>query len=61
MKGLDGGRINIAACSLGGARACLEAARAHLGVRSQFGKKLAEFQALQFRSPTWRPSWRPRA
>jgi alkylation response protein AidB-like acyl-CoA dehydrogenase len=49
MKGLDGGRINIAACSTGAARACLEAARAHMGVRSQFGKKLAEFQALQFR------------
>ncbi len=49
MRGLDGGRINIASCSLGAARACLEAARAHMGVRSQFGKKLAEFQALQFR------------
>jgi alkylation response protein AidB-like acyl-CoA dehydrogenase len=49
MKGLDGGRINIAACSLGAARTCLDAARAHMGVRSQFGKKLAEFQALQFR------------
>jgi alkylation response protein AidB-like acyl-CoA dehydrogenase len=49
MRGLDGGRINIAACSLGAARACLEAARAHMGVRTQFGKKLAEFQALQFR------------
>jgi len=49
MKGLDGGRINIAACSLGGARACLEASRAYLGERSQFGRKLAEFQALQFR------------
>ncbi|MGE0522250.1 MAG: isobutyryl-CoA dehydrogenase [Variibacter sp.] len=49
MKGLDGGRINIAACSLGGARASLEAAIAHLGTRKQFGKVLAEFQALQFR------------
>jgi alkylation response protein AidB-like acyl-CoA dehydrogenase len=49
MKGLDGGRLNIAACSLGGARACLELAREHLQVRTQFGKKLAEFQALQFR------------
>jgi alkylation response protein AidB-like acyl-CoA dehydrogenase len=49
MMGLDGGRLNIAACSLGGARACLEAAREHLGVRRQFGKALAEFQALQFR------------
>ncbi|MBI3452255.1 MAG: isobutyryl-CoA dehydrogenase [Rhodospirillales bacterium] len=49
MKGLDGGRLNIAACSIGAARACFESARAHMGVRSQFGKKLAEFQALQFR------------
>ncbi|HLY55244.1 MAG TPA: acyl-CoA dehydrogenase family protein [Stellaceae bacterium] len=49
MTGLDGGRINIAACSLGGARACLELAREHLLTREQFGKKLAEFQALQFR------------
>ncbi|HJU18922.1 MAG TPA: acyl-CoA dehydrogenase family protein, partial [Stellaceae bacterium] len=49
MMGLDGGRLNVAACSLGGARACLEAAREHLGVRSQFGRRLAEFQALRFR------------
>jgi len=49
MMGLDGGRINIAACSLGAARACLEAARAHVGVRTAFGRKLAEFQALQFK------------
>ena len=49
MQGLDGGRINIGACSLGAARACLEAARAHLGVRRQFGKRLADFQALQFK------------
>ncbi len=49
MAGLDGGRINIAACSLGGARACLEAARAHLLERRQFGHALADFQALQFR------------
>jgi alkylation response protein AidB-like acyl-CoA dehydrogenase len=49
MMGLDGGRLNIGACSLGGARACLEAARAHLLERRQFGRPLAEFQALQFR------------
>ena len=49
MMGLDGGRINIGACSLGGARACLEAAKAHMQERRQFGKKLAEFQALQFK------------
>jgi alkylation response protein AidB-like acyl-CoA dehydrogenase len=49
MMGLDGGRLNVAACSLGGARACLEAAREHLAVRTQFGRRLAEFQALRFR------------
>ena len=49
MMGLDGGRLNIAACSLGGARACLEAARAYLLERRQFGRPLAEFQALQFK------------
>ncbi|MFD2262407.1 isobutyryl-CoA dehydrogenase [Lacibacterium aquatile] len=49
MKGLDGGRINIAACSLGGARASLEATRDYMQVRKQFGKSLSDFQALQFR------------
>ena len=49
MQGLDGGRVNIAACSIGAARASMEAARDHLKTREQFGKKLAEFQALQFR------------
>ena len=49
MCGLDGGRLNVAACSIGGATACLAAAREHLLTRRQFGKKLAEFQALQFK------------
>ncbi len=49
MMGLDGGRLNIGACSLGGARACLEAARAHMLERRQFGRPLSEFQALQFK------------
>jgi alkylation response protein AidB-like acyl-CoA dehydrogenase len=49
MMGLDGGRLNISACSLGGARACLEAARDHLLERRQFGQPLADFQALRFR------------
>ena len=49
MMGLDGGRLNIGACSLGAARACLEASRGHLLARRQFGRKLAEFQALQFK------------
>ncbi|MEZ5543902.1 MAG: acyl-CoA dehydrogenase family protein [Lysobacteraceae bacterium] len=49
MKGLDGGRINIGACSLGAAQGALDAARRYLGERKQFGKKIGEFQALQFR------------
>jgi alkylation response protein AidB-like acyl-CoA dehydrogenase len=49
MKGLDGGRINIAACSVGGARFCLDRTLAHLRDRRQFGRPLADFQALQFR------------
>jgi isobutyryl-CoA dehydrogenase len=49
MKGLDGGRLNIGACSLGGARACSEAARAYMLERRQFGQRLADFQALQFK------------
>ncbi len=49
MAGLDGGRVNIAACSLGPARACLDASLAHLRERRQFGRPLAEFQAVQFK------------
>ena len=49
MAGLDGGRVNIAACSLGPARACLDASLAHLRERRQFGRALADFQALQFK------------
>ncbi|MFQ5783436.1 MAG: acyl-CoA dehydrogenase family protein [Alphaproteobacteria bacterium] len=49
MQGLDGGRVNIAACSLGGAEACLAAAREHILSREQFGRRLADFQALRFR------------
>jgi len=49
MKGLDGGRINIAACSLGTAQAALDASRRYLSEREQFGRKLGEFQALQFK------------
>jgi hypothetical protein len=49
MMGLDGGRLNISACSLGGARACLEAARDHMLERRQFGQPLADFQALRFK------------
>jgi hypothetical protein len=49
MMGLDGGRLNIGACSLGGARACYEAAHDYLLERRQFGQRLADFQALQFK------------
>ena len=49
MAGLDGGRLNIAACSLGGAQSALEKALAYMKERKAFGKRLDEFQALQFR------------
>jgi alkylation response protein AidB-like acyl-CoA dehydrogenase len=49
LSALNGGRINIAACSLGGAKACLSFAKQHMHERKQFNKKLAEFEALQFR------------
>jgi len=49
MAGLDGGRLNIAACSLGGAQAALDKAVGYMGERKAFGKTLAEFQALQFK------------
>lgn len=49
LNALNGGRINIAACSLGGAKNCLQLAKRHMTEREQFGKKLMEFQALQFK------------
>ena len=49
MKALDGGRVNIAACSLGGAGAALTAAFDQVKVREQFGQPIAGFQGLQFR------------
>jgi alkylation response protein AidB-like acyl-CoA dehydrogenase len=49
MKGLDGGRINIATCSLGTAQQALNEARNYMLERRQFGKRLADFQALQFK------------
>jgi butyryl-CoA dehydrogenase len=49
MAGLDGGRLNIAACSLGGAQSALDKALAYTRERKAFGKRLDEFQALQFR------------
>ena len=49
MAGLDGGRLNIAACSLGGAQSAFEKALAYAGERKAFGKAIDQFQALQFR------------
>ena len=49
MMGLDGGRLNIAACSLGGARLALETTQAYVTTRKQFGKSLSEFQNTQFK------------
>ena len=49
MAGLDGGRLNIAACSLGGAGFALKTARDYLSQRKQFGRALKDFQALQFK------------
>ena len=49
MKGLDGGRLNIASCSLGAAQAALEQSLRYVEERKQFGKPLSQFQALQFK------------
>jgi alkylation response protein AidB-like acyl-CoA dehydrogenase len=49
MAGLDGGRLNIGACSLGGAQAALDKTLAYMRERKAFGRRLDEFQALQFR------------
>ena len=49
MAGLDGGRLNIGACSLGGAQAALDAAIDYVKERKQFGKRIADFQATQFK------------
>jgi hypothetical protein len=49
MRGLDGGRVNIGACSLGAASACLGLATDYARTRRQFGRPIADFQSLQFR------------
>ncbi len=48
MAGLDGGRLNIGACSLGGAQRCLDEAIAYTKDRQQFGQPIADFQNTQF-------------
>jgi alkylation response protein AidB-like acyl-CoA dehydrogenase len=49
MAGLDGGRLNIGACSLGGAESALDKALRYVNERRAFGRRLSEFQALQFK------------
>lgn len=49
MAALDGGRVNIAACALGGAQRCLDLAHTYVQTRRQFGRPLAEFQTIQFK------------
>jgi alkylation response protein AidB-like acyl-CoA dehydrogenase len=49
LAGLDGGRLNIGACSIGGAQFCLDRTVDYMKERKQFGSRLADFQALQFR------------
>ena len=49
MAGLDGGRLNIGACSIGGAQAALDMALAYSGDRQAFGKPIGQFQAIQFK------------
>src|SRR3546814_1975679 len=48
MMGLDGGRLNIGACSLGGAQRCIDEAVSYTKDRKQFGQSIADFQNTQF-------------
>lgn len=57
LSALNGGRINIAACSLGGAKKCLSLARQYMLERRQFKKKLMEFEALQFKFADLLTAW----
>ena len=57
LSALNGGRINIAACSLGGAKKCLTLARQYMFERSQFKQKLADFEALQFKFADMLTEW----
>lgn len=49
LSGLDGGRLNIASCSIGGAAKCFDLAKDYIKIRKQFGKPLADNQHLQFK------------
>ena len=61
MAGLDGGRLNIAACSIGGAQFCLDRTIEYMRERKQFGSRLVGFPgAAHFASPITRPSSKPR-
>lgn len=57
LSALNGGRINIAACSLGGAKQCIRHARQYMLERTQFKQKLAEFEALQFMLASMLTEW----
>src|ERR1700744_3516568 len=57
MAGLDGGRINIGACSVGTARAALEEAKAYVSDRKQFGRAIVEVQATQFKLADMATEW----
>ena len=61
MAGLDGGRLNIAACSIGGAQFCLDRTIAYMRERKQFGSRLSDFQALRFRVADYATDSKPRA
>ena len=61
MAGLDGGTLNIAACSIGGAQFCLDRTIEYMRERKQFGYQAVRFSGVAFpRSPTTRPSSKPR-
>lgn len=57
LSALNGGRINIAACSLGGSRYCLEQAKQYMQTRFQFNKPLTEFEGLQFKIADMATHW----
>ncbi len=60
MAGLDGGRLNIAACSLGGAQSALDKSLAYMQERKAFGNASTNFRRCSSALPTWRPNWKRR-